>query len=524
MTHQQHPGQQQGQHPGPHPGQHPGHYPQVPGNLPGPGIGEHIGRLSAFNKVNVSPKEQAALLKSGVPEPAVQRLLTWRRSALIFVLPLLIVAVALSLLDAYQEVSGEGLLAEYSTTLGIVCTWLPPLTMLFLPIGAVAAIVWWTGARKSTSILIGTWGIATIMPLVTALVPMEWRWEIDRMGEDDARENNLSLLEMLGYSPSEAEEFLQSPDVQADLQADIETMTTANGLSMAMLSAVNFTIILMPVIIGLVNGVLRGALRTKITFPSTIVPGWFVVIAAPFFTLVLCTMFAIVSPILGSGIASIGILLVAVAPLTILFFVKKITRPMSRAEAAPVSFRATVLSLSVSLVGLILLGYYLVTGEVYGISVLGSTDAVNDEESLFSYLNLGQSAVGLIARFQFTMVIMVFLFTRLAYREGYELAVMPKATRQEHISDMRELQRFATGIPFQPSAPAQTSAPAQPGTPAQPGAPAQPDSQRSSDTPTTPPSNPAPRGSYGWLPQDQSQPSGPAHPPASPEDNGRSNH
>lgn len=471
--------------------------------------------MSAFNKVKVSPKEQAVLQQTGVPEPAVQRLLTWRRSALIFVLPLLIVAVALSLFDAYQEVSGEGLLAEYSTTLGIICTWLPPVTMLFLPIGAVAAIVWWTEARKSTSVLIGTWAIATVMPLVTALVPMEWRWEIERMGEDDARANNLSLLEMLGYSPSEADEFLRSPNVQAEFQAEIETMTTANGLTMGMLSAVNFTIILMPVIIGLVNGVLRGALRTKITFPSTIVPGWFVVIAAPFFTLVLCTMFAIVSPILGSGLASIGILLVAVAPLTILFFVKKITRPMSRSEAAPISFRATVLSLSVSLVGLVLLGYYLFTGEVYGMSVLGSTDAANDGEALFSYVNLGQSAVGLIARFQFTMVIMVFLFTRLAYREGYELAVMPNATRQEHVSDMRQLQRFVTGVPVQSGVPTRADAPAQPG------------ALRSSEAPTTPPSNPAPRGSYGWLPQDQSQRSQHSEapqPPASPGDNGRSNH
>ncbi|MGO1276941.1 hypothetical protein ACTXKQ_04995 [Corynebacterium variabile] len=395
-------------------------YPQQPAVLPGPGARDYLVRLTGFGESVPSSREAAALTAAGVVEPRVQGLLVWRRTLLIVITPLLLLAFILS---AYQCTVSMGQdMSEFETGLGKFLEWLSPITLLALLVSALIVIGWWTETGRSTRILFWSWLVATVTPLVTALVPLSWQWDFTAMGAADFESSN-------GYRSESVEEIQGYADLYSG--------------TLGMASVLAYSIGLLPVIVGLVSGVLRGARRTKSVFPSSIVPGWFVVIAGPFYSVILLTVFAIIAPMLGNALLAVGALILATAPLLNLLFMRSFTRPISRAEAAPLFYRSSFLSIGVSILGMVLLGIYLFTAEVHGVAVLGSSSASEEGTAWFSYLSLSQAGVGLVARYFFTTLVMAFLFARLVYRESHEITSMTPDVREELVEDMQGLRRFA---------------------------------------------------------------------------------
>lgn len=396
------------------------HYPQQLTALPGPSVRDFVVRLTGFGASVPSPRETAALSAAGVVEPQVQGLLVWRRTLLIVITPLLLLAVILSVYQVTVTTTQDR--SEFMTGLGRFLAWLSPITLLALPVGALIAIGWWTGTGRSTRILFWSWLVATVAPLAKALLPLSWQWDFAAMGASDFESLN-------GYRPQSVEEIQEYADIRSGI--------------LGMLGVIEYSVALLPVIVGLVSGVLRGARRTKSIFPSSIVSGWFVIIAGPFYSIILLTMFAIIAPMLGNALLAAGALILAAAPMLNLLFMRNFTRPISRKEAAPLFYRSSILSIGVSALGLALLGIYLFTAEVSGTRVLGSVSTVEDDDAWFSYLDVSQAGVGLLARYFFTTVVMVFLFTRLVYRESNEITSMAPDVRAEIVEDMQGLRGFA---------------------------------------------------------------------------------
>lgn len=398
-------------------------YPQQPAPLPGPGARDYLVRLTGFGESVPSPREAAALTAAGVVEPRVQGLLVWRRTLLIVITPLLLLAFILS---AYQcVVSMTQDISEFMTGLGKLVEFLTPVTFLAIPVSALISIGWWTEAGRSTRILFWSWLVATIVPLLTALVPLSWRIDFEKVGAQGYAFD-------YGYSP----DMIQNAE-EVQIYSDF-----ASGV-MGISSVVSYTVALLPVLVGLVGGVIRGARRTKSVFPSSIVPGWFIIIAGPFYSVILLTVFAIIAPMLGNSLLAAGALILSVAPLLNLLFMKNFTKPMSRTEAAPIFTRSSSLSIGASLVGLVLLCIYLFTADISGMDLIGSTSDAESGNAWFSYLNVSQTGVGTIARYFFTTLIMSFLFARLVYREAHEFTHMSTEVREELIEDMQGLRRFA---------------------------------------------------------------------------------
>lgn len=393
--------------------------------LHGPGVRDYVVRLAGFGESTPSPRESAALDQAGVTESRVRSLLVWRRTLLIVITPLLLLAFILNLYNTVLRMNSD--IAEYLTGVGYLQLWLPTVTLLAFPVSAVIAIGWWTESRRSTRILLWSWGVATVTPLLVALVPMSWVYDFQGLGASDFEYFN-------GYEAD--------PSQDADAVADL---ADSNALGYGMLSTLSYAVGLLPVIVGLVSGVLRGARRTKGMFPSSIVPGWFVVIAAPFYAAILLTMFAVIAPVLGNGLLAVGVLVLALAPLANLLFMKTFTRPMARSVAEPVFFRSSVVSLAVGAVGGLLILVFLLTGEVHGTRILGSTTE-GEDAAWFSYLDIIQAAIGLIARYYFTTLVMSFLFARLVFRESREIVSMEPQVRAELVEDMEGLRRFAGGV------------------------------------------------------------------------------
>lgn len=373
-------------------------------------FGDFVKRVFSWGPTVVTSRERLALETAGVRAERLQHMLVWRRSVLIMILPVLILAFLLALLAAILFTAEDD--DTTFTGLGLFSfLWVPAITMAALAIGAVVAIVRWTELRLSMQVLFWSWLVATVVPLCTAIFPVSWVIDIPGIAASGEDANN-TLAE--------------------------ESVEAIMGTTLALL----FAVVLVPIIIGLAGGALRGARRTKSLFPATVLPGWFVIVVAPLYTIVMLTIFAVVSPVLGSGQLTIGVLLLALAPLVYIIFRGQYTRPMTRVEAPQVLSRISLLSLGISLAGMALIVTFVVTGEVFGSKILGTPSQSDEGTAWFSYVETIQMGLNLFVRYHLSAVVMCFLFASIAHREWQTTTVMGEDVKREHEADMRSLRRF----------------------------------------------------------------------------------
>src|SRR5262249_4117063 len=135
------------------------------------------------------------------------------------------------------------------------------------------------------------WTIAFMAPLVLALFPVHWRYA---MQEGEARVQQEALLRLVG--------------------------------------AIAYYITLMPAGPAPLPGVRRALLRIKGVLPQSILPGWFLVGAAPFWIFLFLVIFATVNQVAGDALLIIGVIAVAGAPALYLVHFGLFTRPIHSDE------------------------------------------------------------------------------------------------------------------------------------------------------------------------------------------------
>jgi hypothetical protein len=210
-------------------------------------LGMHFKRAIDWNVSDVvlSTREQRRLDAAGVVEPRLQALMAWRRSTLLVALPILILGTILSFVDAAGK---DTVRTGPRTDLGKLALFLPPISLLLVPLGALIVISRWTELRRSSRLLIACWAVSIVVPLLVALLP------IDAIIDTDAVR-------------------------AAGSQVGVDPTTGIFGARM--LLAVNYALTLLPVIVTVPGGVLKGAGRVKFLFPAAALPGWFLMTVAP---------------------------------------------------------------------------------------------------------------------------------------------------------------------------------------------------------------------------------------------------
>ncbi|MDT4920913.1 MAG: hypothetical protein QOI15_1815, partial [Pseudonocardiales bacterium] len=296
---QQHwPGQdQQWQNPQPPPPQQQWQQPAPP-VLPGPTFGTHLKRAFDWNvaKIVTAPREEQQLEAAGV-ERRLHGLYAWRRSTLLVALPVLLLSVVLNFVQAGQN-DTSGL-----TGFGKLLNWLPAIALVFVPIGALIVLGNWTEIRRSSKRLLICWIISIAIPLFVALIPLDFLVDIG------------TRRQVIINNGGDVRTF------------DAQVLLTRLGL------AVKFALILLPVVLSIPGGVLKGAGRIKSLFPSASLPGWFIVAVAPFYSLFMIVVFVLIDQILGDAVLLVGIALLALAPWLFVIHRNVYGRPLSVAEA-----------------------------------------------------------------------------------------------------------------------------------------------------------------------------------------------
>jgi hypothetical protein len=381
----------------------------TPPLIPGPGLGTHLKRAIDWNvaEVVVTPREHQALVAAGI-EDRLQGLFAWRRSSLLIALPLLVLSVILSFVQAGQtDTEGE-------TGLGMFLNWLPSIGLLFIPIGAMRAIAGWTELRSTSRFLIACWLVSIVLPLITALVPLDYIYDLDA----------------------------------ARAQAADPDALSAQILLVRILAAVQFALVLLPVVLSVPGGVLKGAARVKSLFPSAALPGWFLVAVAPFYSLFTIVVFVLIDQIVGNGLLMVGVAILAFIPWLFVIYRNVYARPLSILEAKTELARASRAGGWLMGVAILCIVIFMLTAKVEQFKVLGS----NNNDAVFSYVDVGRTLVEVLSRSIVTTVVFCTVFLQMIYADWMAMHGLRGDIRREHDTEMMALERYIRrGGPVDPT-------------------------------------------------------------------------
>jgi hypothetical protein len=379
--------------------------------------GLHLRRAFSWNlrALPVEPDEEARLVANGVDELDARRYLVWRRSVLLVVaIPTLISALLAGLgavtTEHQPSLSGIGVLLE-----------IVRVAILFvLPLTAWLAARAWDNHRRSRTILTRGWLIAFATPLLLALIPYGWR------------------IDMTGSTAEQA--------------------SLAN-LAYGAIGAVAVYVTLMPAVLSLLPGVLRGCLRIKALIPESVLPGLFLVAATPLYVLLFLVIFTTLNQLIGDIFLILGIMAVLGAPMLYLFNARTFIRPLRTEEeiARVGSIQKAVLT--VIGIGLGLIVVYAFTHTIPLPSQMGGFRqvALLGFDSTSSLLQIWkpdviQFPIEFVVRSLFTTVLVADLFMLMnlqLWRHTKEFQASPEAASYDRL--MSEIEE-AGGAPQQPAA------------------------------------------------------------------------
>jgi hypothetical protein len=371
----------------------------------GASIADHLRRGLDWdmNQVEVTPREREQLIEANVIGPRLQGLLAWRRSCLLIALPVLVLSVILSGKEAV-DTETEGF-----TSLGELWVWFPTIGLLLIPIGVLVATQKWTELRSTSKVLVSCWVGSIALPLVAALIPIEFLIDTDLAREAAGSE--------------EAFQFqLQSARVAL---------------------ALSYALTLLPIIISVPAGVLRGAVRVKTVFPAAVLPGWFLVAVAPFYSLFMIVVFVLIEQIVGNLLLVLGVGLLAFAPWLFVIHRKVYARSMSNAEAATEMGKAAKTGRYVLIAGVACIAIFIMTAKVGESRVVGMSRDGADDDPVFTLFEIARTGVELFSRSLVTTVVFSLIVLTMVYSEWRNNQTMTFEIRREHEAEMGELRKFA---------------------------------------------------------------------------------
>ncbi|MFT3883738.1 MAG: hypothetical protein QM703_29425 [Gemmatales bacterium] len=172
------------------------------------------------------------------------------------------------------------------------------LSFYAMPVAALLAAVYWARPRRSRTILLAGWTASFLVPVAIALTPWDW-WNVE--------------------TPPPA-------SFEAGLARQYGRVT--EGL----VWGYYYIVVLSPAVLALVPGMMRACLSVKRLLPEAILPGWFLVVAAPFNSLLVLVVVVALTQIAPSPLLVAGMLLWLAAPLAYVVRAAAFIRPLRNSE------------------------------------------------------------------------------------------------------------------------------------------------------------------------------------------------
>lgn len=422
-------------------------------------IAKALGRAFASNLriLSVADCEQSTLQAAGIQEPTIQRYFVWRRSVALVVVLVTLLSAGLATYCEYTEtgdrLSGlqtrlEGLLENAeevlplpdvmddpssdegdeeetaeatkpsgvtdassaegegpATAFGRFADGVHLVSLYAMPLAAMLVLLCWTRLKLSFQILLAGFAFGFFVPMLIALCPWSW-W---------------------GYV---------EPNVSPEKDPAQFFLLAAESV----LEGSVYLVTLLPTVLSLVPGVQRACLRVKTLLPESVLPGWFLVSAAPFYALFLLVIFVAVNQIASDPIFLIGMFLVMAAPFLYVARADVFTRPLlSEDDYKRMRSMQRIIGGITALAGITLL-VYLASQQVLGVRLIG----FDEKTSVFRPIDLVGFVLELLGRSLFMTLLGADLFMRMnlaAWRHERTLADSPAAANYHRA--MGELEQVA---------------------------------------------------------------------------------
>jgi uncharacterized protein DUF4339 len=314
--------------------------------------------------IAVTESEQRTLRERGMDNAAAQSYLAWRRSIFLVVA----IATGLSALLHIVTMSVEGF--QNLTGFGVSLEVIGLLTKFAMPITATLAFVFWSRVRLSRWLMVLGWTVAFAVPVLSALFPLHWSVRLEQPepgpGAEDFRRVAVAILQFVG--------------------------------------GIVYFIMLMPAVLSILPGVLRACVRLKTLLPESIITGWFLIAATPFYALLLFVTFITINQIAGNPLLIVAVLLFCGAPLTYLGAAGLFTRPISQEVRKLATLQ--IIYTGIIALAIIFLLSYLFTGSFFGKRIMG----FSREHALFMPWQLVELYIEFIGRSLFTSTLAADLF------------------------------------------------------------------------------------------------------------------
>jgi hypothetical protein len=253
-------------------------------------------RLLAWDvsATNVTRGEQQTLAAAGITGPAGQRYFAWRRAFLFGVVLATLVSAVFLFIDVFKQHY-----FDVFGAVGILTVVLNLLATLALPGLALTAALLWARPGTSRFLLLLGLAIGLLVPMLTNLMPFHWK---------------------IKAMPSMGLEGLEGPPGRG-----------AGPSAAAGMGAVQI-ILLLPYLLGVGAGWLRGGVRIKTLVPPSVLPGWMVLAAAPHYLLLALFTVAFFAQVVPNFLLFLALVFLLLTPLIYLVLPRMLIRSGKKSE------------------------------------------------------------------------------------------------------------------------------------------------------------------------------------------------
>ena len=280
-------------------------------------------------------------------ELILQRHLAWRRSVLVLVIAVTALTAAI---DTATKLAGkphtsfnfvlrldpdEG--PAEQTWFGDLGDLLWSLSFYAMPAAALLALLLWARPQVSRSVLLAGWCASFLMPVAIALTPWSW-WTVEPPPPTTHAARLVRQYERI-----------------------VEGLAWSNY----------YVFVLSPAVLALVPGLLRACVRIKRLLPESVLPGWSLVAAAPFNSLLVLVTVVALAQVAPSPLLVAGMLLWLAAPLAYLARARAFTRPLCSPEDLRGLAGAQVVAWALILAASVCLIAYAASWQAVGLRLVG---------------------------------------------------------------------------------------------------------------------------------------------------------